>query len=248
MDWQDQGFVLAARRHGESDAILTLLTREHGRHLGIVKGGSGKRHRAVVEIGNRLTADWHARLSEHLGRFQVELSAPHAAMVLSDPPRLAALSAACATLDAALPEREPHPEIFDDFAELAAALSDAKAGWPGDFVRWEGRVLGALGFGLDLRHCAVTGETEGLAYVSPKTGRAVTAEAGRLHRDKLLPLPAFLLETDVAPPRDDLIAGLRLTGYFLDRHVFAHAPKHGAADARARLIERLAGWTQAARK
>jgi DNA repair protein RecO (recombination protein O) len=239
MDWQDQGFVLAARRHGESDAILTLLTREHGRHLGIVKGGSWRRHRAVVEIGNRITADWHARLSEHLGRFQVELSAPHAAMVLSDPARLAALSSACATLDSALPEREPHADVFDDFAELARLLSDGKTDWPADFVRWEGRLLTALGFGLDLTQCAVTGETEGLAYVSPKTGRAVTAEAGRLHKDKLLPLPAFLLGAQVRPSRDELIAGLRLTGYFLDRHVFAHAPKHGASDARTRLIERL---------
>ncbi len=240
MDWQDDGFVLAARRHGESDAILTLLTREHGRHLGIVKGGSGKRQRAVVEIGNRVTADWHARLAEHLGRFAVELAAPHAALCLDDAARLAALSSACATLDAALPEREPHPDIFDDFATLAAALSERRADWPAEFVRWEARLLTALGFGLDLRHCAVTGETEGLAYVSPKTGRAVTAEAGRLHKDKLLPLPAFLRDIAATVSRDDLVAGLRLTGYFLERHVFAHAIKHGAADARARLVERLA--------
>jgi DNA repair protein RecO (recombination protein O) len=246
MDWQDQGFVLAARRHGEGDAILTLLTRAHGRHLGIVKGGSGKRQRAVVEIGNRVTADWHARLSEHLGRFAVELAAPHAALVLSDPARLAALSAACATLDAALPEREPHPDIFDDFAALAGALSDSRQDWPADFVRWEARLLTALGFGLDLRHCAVTGATEGLAYVSPKTGRAVTAEAGRLHKDRLLPLSGFLLVPESAPTRDELIAGLRLTGYFLDRHVFAHAPKHGASDARARLVERIAARKQGA--
>jgi DNA repair protein RecO (recombination protein O) len=162
-------------------------------------------------------------------------------MMLSDPARLAALSSACATLDAALPEREPHPDIFDDFAELAGALSDRKENWPADFVRWEARLLTTLGFGLDLTQCAVTGETEGLAYVSPKTGRAVTTEAGRLHRDKLLALPAFLLNAQAHPSCDDLIAGLRLTGYFLDRHVFAHAPKHGASDARTRLIERLAG-------
>jgi DNA repair protein RecO (recombination protein O) len=239
MDWQDQGFVLAARRHGESDAILTLLTREHGRHLGIVKGGSGKRQRAVVEIGNRVTADWHARLSEHLGRYQIELAAPHAALCLNDPPRLAALSSACATLDAALPEREPHADIFDDFAALASALSEAKAGWPADFVRWEARLLTTLGFGLDLTQCALTGETEGLAYVSPKTGRAATAEAAGLHKERLLALPAFLLHPDTPAGRDDLIAGLRLTGHFLERHVFAQAPRPGASEARARLLERI---------
>lgn len=239
MDWQDQGFVLAARRHGESDAILTVLTRDHGRHLGIVKGGSGRRQRAIVEIGNAVTAHWHARLSEHLGRFQVELSAPHAAMCMADPARLAALSAACATLDAALPEREPHDDIFDEFAALAEQLSGRAADWPSQYNRWEARLLSSLGFGLDLSHCAVTGETEGLAYVSPKTGRAVTAEAGKLHKDRLLPLPAFLVRERERASRDDLIAGLRLTGYFLDRHVFAHAPRPGAAEARARLIERL---------
>jgi DNA repair protein RecO (recombination protein O) len=212
MDWQDQGFVLAARRHGESDAILTVLTREHGRHLGIVKGG----------------------------RFQVELAAPHAALCMADPARLAALSAACATLDAALPEREPHEDVFDDFAALAEQVSRKAVDWPTQYNRWEARLLSSLGFGLDLSQCAVTGATEGLAFVSPKTGRAVTAEAGRLHKDRLLPLPAFLIQDRERPPRDELIAGLRLTGYFLERHVFAHALKPGAAEARARLIERLA--------
>jgi DNA repair protein RecO (recombination protein O) len=239
MDWQDQGFVLAARRHGESDAILTVLTREHGRHLGIVKGGTGRRQRAVVEIGNAVTAHWHARLTEHLGRFQVELAAPHAAMCMADPARLAALSAACATLDAALPEREPHEDVFDDFAALVEQLSRNAVDWPAQYNRWEARLLSSLGFGLDLSQCAVTGETEGLAFVSPKTGRAVTAEAGKLHKDRLLPLPAFLIRDREKPGREELVAGLRLTGYFLDRHVFAHALRPGATEARARLIERL---------
>jgi DNA repair protein RecO (recombination protein O) len=239
MDWQDQGFVLAARRHGESDAILTVLTREHGRHLGIVKGGTGRRQRAIVEVGNAVAAHWHARLSEHLGRFQVELTTPHAALCMADPARLAALSAACAVLDAALPEREPHADVFDEFAALAEQLSRQAVDWPTQYVRWEVRLLSALGFGLDLSQCAVTGEREGLAYVSPKTGRAVTAEAGKLYKDQLLPLPGFLLQEREKPTRDDLVAGLRLTGYFLDRHVFAHAVKPGATEARARLIERL---------
>jgi DNA repair protein RecO (recombination protein O) len=194
----------------------------------------------VVEIGNAVTAHWHARLSEHLGRFQVELTTPHAGLCMADAARLAALSAACATLDAALPEREPHEDVFDDFAALAEQLSRNAVDWPTQFVRWEARLLSSLGFGLDLSQCAVTGETAGLAYVSPKTGRAVTAEAGKLHKDRLLPLPSFLLQDREKPVRADLIAGLRLTGYFLDRHVFAHAPKPGAAEARARLIERLA--------
>ena len=131
-------------------------------------------------------------------------------------------------------------------ASWRAPLSDGKAEWPADFVRWEARLLTTLGFGLDLTHCAVTGETEGLAYVSPKTGRAVTAEAGRLHKGKLLPLPTFLLSSQIRPSRDELVAGLRLTGYFLDRHVFAHAPKQGASDARTRLVERMVARKQGA--
>jgi DNA repair protein RecO (recombination protein O) len=130
--------------------------------------------------------------------------------------------------------------VFDDFAALAEQLSRQAVDWPTQFVRWEARLLSSLGFGLDLSQGAVTGAREGLAYVSPKTGRAVTAEVGKLHKDKLLPLPAFLLQERDKPGRDALVAGLRLTGYFLDRHVFAHAPKPGAAEARARLIERLA--------
>jgi DNA repair protein RecO (recombination protein O) len=193
----------------------------------------------VVEVGSAVTAHWYARLSEHLGRFQVELATPHAAMCMADPARLAALSAACATLDAALPEREPHEDVFDDFAALVEQLSRSAVDWPTQYVRWEARLLSSLGFGLDLTQCAVTGEREGLAYVSPKTGRAVTAEAGKLHKDRLLPLPSFLIRDQDKPGRDDLVAGLRLTGYFLDRHVFAQALKPGAAEARARLIERL---------
>ena len=234
MDWQDEAIVLAARHYGEHDAILTVLTRENGRHLGLLKAGFSRRQRPNIELGNRLQATWRARLEEQLGSFQIECLHPVAAMLLDQPRRLAALASACAVVDAALPEREPHPDIFHDLDVLIAQLTEdavllepaaaSDLGWLMAYVRWEVTLLSDLGFGLDLTHCAVTGETEGLAYVSPKTGRAVTAAAGLSYRDRLLALPSFLSQDPIlAQDSADILAGLRLTGHFLERHVFSQA-------------------------
>lgn len=235
MDWQDEAIVLAARHFGEHDAILTVLTRENGRHLGLLRAGFSRRQRPHIELGNRLQASWRARLEEQLGNFQIECLHSVAAMLLDQPRRLAALASACAVVDAALPEREPHPDIFADLDILIAQLTDditapldsakpSDLAWLTAYVRWELTLLSDLGFGLDLTHCAVTGETAGLAFVSPKTGRAVTAAAGHTYKDRLLTLPAFL-SRDLALAQDDadILAGLRLTGHFLERHVFAQS-------------------------
>jgi DNA repair protein RecO (recombination protein O) len=241
MDWQDEAIVLSARHFGEHDAILTVLTRSNGRHLGLVRGGFSRRQRPTIELGNRLQASWRARLAEQLGNFQIECLRSVAALLLDQPRRLAALASACSIVDAALPEREPFPEIFDDLDQLIALLTDDTSGaaelaWLTAYVRWEITLLIDLGFGLDLSHCAVTGETEGLAYVSPKTGRAVTAAAGRGYQDRLLVLPAFLARDDVlAMDAADLLAGLRLTGHFLERHVFAQTGALSRSQAPAAL-------------
>ena len=218
MQWDDTGFVLAARRHGEHGLIAEVLTCEHGRHLGFVRGGQSPRLRALWQTGNEVAAHWQGRLPEHLGNFGCELVRAHAARFLDDALRLAALAAASA-LAAALPEREPHADLFAAFGRLLGAL-DSRADWPQCYVSWECELLAGLGFGLDLGRCAVTGATEDLAYVSPKSGRAVSRAAGLPYHDKLLPLPAFLWR-GVGAGRDELAAGLRLTGYFLQRHVFA---------------------------
>lgn len=244
MDWQDEGIVLASRRHGEGDSVLSVLTREHGRHLGLVKGGASRRQRPVLEIGNRLTVIWRARLAEQLGQFQVEQATAVAAGLLDDPLRLAGLAAACAVTDLALPEREPHAEVFADLAALIEVIVAGAAGWPRGYVSWELALLADLGFGLDLGHCAVTGATAGLAFISPKTGRAVTAAAGLPYAERLLVLPAFLTDRTAAADRADLLAGLRLTGHFLERHAF-HQSGHPGGNgkrlaARDRFIERLA--------
>ena len=249
MDWSDDGIVLATRRHGESAAIVQLLTRAHGRHAGLVRGGRGAKARGVLQPGNRVAATWRARLAEHLGVYTCDLTHAHAAELMNDPLRLAGLSAACAIAEVALPEREPHGPLYDGFL----ALLDAFGGdhWPEVYVRWELGLLGELGYGLDLDRCAATGRKDALAYVSPKTGRAVSLSAGEPYRDKLLPLPGFLIGRPVPGP-GEVPAGLRLTGYFLDKHVFTPRRENtGSGDsalppARKRLAERLGGPVSAA--
>jgi DNA repair protein RecO (recombination protein O) len=249
IEWSDDGIVLSARRHGESAAIVSLLTRAHGRHAGIVLGGAGRRARGVYEPGNCVAATWRARLSEHLGHYACELAESRAAALLDDALRLAALTSATAILDAALPEREPHERLFDSLDGLVAQLCDASAGtsWPARYVRFELDLLTDLGFGLDLTRCAATGRSDDLAYVSPKTGRAVSTAAAEPYRDRLLVLPSFLRNgaTSSRPvPNADILAGLALTGFFLDRHVLSHgAPetvgKAVLPAARERLLSRL---------
>jgi DNA repair protein RecO (recombination protein O) len=271
MEWRDVGFVLSARRHGESALIAEFLTREHGRHAGLVRGGQSPRRRALLQAGNAVAATWRGRLPEHLGTFECELAEAHAARLLDDPGRLAALNAAVALLLAALPEREPHPDVYASFAALLGALTptllsrafpladppppagegrvgarsaggsglahDSAPAWVESYVLWECGLLAALGFGLDLGRCAATGTNEDLAYVSPRSGRAVSREAGRPYHDKLLPLPAFLWREAAADPAD-IVAGLALTRHFLLHHLFE--PQGGRLpEARDRFAERV---------
>jgi DNA repair protein RecO (recombination protein O) len=236
MEWHDSGFVLAARRHGENAVIVELLTRDHGRHAGLVRGGQSPKLRAVLQPGNEVAAVWRGRLAEHLGSIACEIVRTYAARILDDPERLAALSAAAALVAAALPEREPHPDVFASFESLLDAL-DSATDWPARYVGWERDLLAALGFGLDLGCCAVTGATTDLAYVSPRTGRAVSRAAGLPYHDKLLALPEFLWRSEPAD-RDQIALGMTLTGHFLVRHVFVPQGRILPA-ARSRLFERM---------
>src|SRR5260221_14312319 len=175
MEWRDTGFVLATRRHGESSLIVELLTREHGRHAGLVRGGQSPRRRALLQPGNSVTASWRGRLPEHLGTIECELIDPFAARLLDDPDRLAALGAACALLVAALPEREPQSDLYLSFAGLLGALDSVSASvgdWAQSYVVWECDLLAGLGFGLDLGCCSAAGATEEPGYLSPRSRRA----------------------------------------------------------------------------
>ena len=239
MHWQDDGIVLAARKHGETSLVVSLLTRAHGRHAGLVRGGIGRRLKGVLQAGNEVHAEWRARLAEHLGTFAIEPAAAHTALLLDDPLRLAGLAAACALAEAALPEREPHLPLYDAFRVLLGSLTTGDADWPAVYVRWELGLLAELGFGLDLSRCAATGVVEGLTHVSPKTGRAVSADAARPYAERLFRLPPFLGSSTNAAAAADVRDGFALTGFFLDRYVFA---PHGQSmpAARDRLVDRFA--------
>lgn len=236
MEWRDEGIVLAARRHGEASLVVSLLTPGHGRHAGLVRGGGSARAGGIYQPGNRVSAHWRARLEEHLGNFRCELVAGEAARLLDDPPRLAALASACALIEAGLPERAPHPALYQGTLALIEALPGPV--WGRAYVGWEVALLAELGFGLDLGACAATGVTEGLAYVSPKSGRAVSLAAGAPWHDRLLPLPRFLVDPAVTAEGAEILAGLRLTGHFLEVHLFGASDRPLPA-ARGRLLERL---------
>lgn len=216
MDWNDHGIVLSARRHGESSMILSILTEAHGRHAGLMHGGQSRRRRGVLEPGNLVAATWRARLEEHLGTYTVELVTGYAARILDHADRLSALTAICAMLDTSLAERELHPGLFGDTLQLIDGLE--REDFAARYVRWEIDLLSELGYGLDLSSCAATGVVDDLIYVSPRSGQAVSRDAGAPYRDKLLPLPDFL-KGEGQPNAGDVLDGLRLAGYFLDRHV-----------------------------
>ena len=238
----DRGIVLSARRHGDSSVVLSLLTEEHGRFAGVVRGGQSRRNRGLLEKGNLVSATWRARLEEHLGNYTVEMMTGHAARLLDRSDRLAALDAVCAMVDTCLAEREPHSELFAATLALVEALDGDN--WAAHLVIWEIGLLGELGFGLDLPCCAATGVNDGLAYVSPRSGRAVSLSAGEPYRDRLLPLPPFLLGQGVAGPAD-ISPGLALSDYFLQRHV--SSPQGGRLpDSRERLLQSLRRMAAAA--
>lgn len=232
MEWTDEGIVLGVRRHGESSAIVELLTREHGRHLGLVRGGASSRMRPLLQPGNSVTALWRARLDEHLGMYALEGTRLRAATLLASSHAVYGVTH-LAALARLLPERDPHADIYemlqgtlDDFEDTGIAAVH--------MIRFELAMLTELGFGLDLETCAATGETTDLIYVSPKSGGAVSRTAGEPWRDRLLPLPAFLRESEGGANSwsdQDLLDGFQITGLFLLRHVLEPRGQ-GHSDAR----------------
>jgi DNA repair protein RecO (recombination protein O) len=233
MEWSDDAIVLSTRPHGESGAILELLTRAHGRHLGLVRGGTGSRKRPVLQPGNTLHVQWRARLAEHLGSYTAELARPRAGELMDSRERLAGLNAFAAIAAAALPEREAHADVFaGSEILLEAMLAGDAAHWLPLYVRWEAGLLDSLGFGLDLKHCAVTGQSHDLTHVSPRSGRAVSRDAGAAYAARMFVLPGFLAGTGTAPDAAAVRAGLDLTGHFLLERVLR---PHGRAMPPARL-------------
>ena len=239
MEWEATAIVVQTTPYGEGDALVFLLTAEHGLHRGLVRGGSSRRHRSTWDVGNLLQARWVGRTSEHLGSFSGELIDAPMTRLLDDALLLAAVPAACATAAGALAERVVVQDAYRALLLLLAHLVNGDVPMAA-FVRWELALLRDLGFGLDLERCAVTGRTDGLAYVSPRTGRAVVEDAAGGWGARLLPLPRFLAGgADCDASLEDLLAGFGLTGHFLSRDAFGQ--RHQAVPAaRTRLLDMLA--------
>jgi len=239
MHWIDEGLILSAKKYGENSVILQALTMEHGRHAGLVRGGSGKRLRGILQPGNHVGLRWQSRLSDQLGNYSVEAKSSTGALLFDQPLSLVAASSALSLLEKVLPEREIHTGLFEATSLLIKNLSSDIEHWGPLFVRWELGVLTELGYGLDLTECAATGDREDLIYVSPKSSRAVSRGAGEPYRHKLLPLPEFLLtgKSDSNQSRliSDILNGLQLTGYFIHKNLLAHYGKE-SLPARERFV------------
>jgi DNA repair protein RecO (recombination protein O) len=234
MQWSDEGIILSVRPHGETAAVVELLTRTHGRHLALVHGGRSRRLRPVLQTGNHVDATWKARLSEHLGHATLELRRGYAAEAMDSALALSGLTS-LAAMARFLPERDPHPNLFEVTLFVLGFLDDPSV-WPTLYVRWELALLQEMGFGLDLSACAATGANDQLIYVSPKTGRAVSASAGEPYKDRLFALPAFLTKARQGGASSaDIAAGLALSGHFLETRLLQ---PQGIAmpDARQRLV------------
>ncbi len=236
MDWRDEGILLSARRHGETAAIIDVLTSAHGRHAGVVRGGASRRIAPILQPGAQLDVTWRARLEEHLGSFAVEPVRSRAAL-LGDRTTLAALNAVTGLLGFGLAEREVYPGLYERTCALLD-LMETNDLWPLAYVRWEVALLESLGFALDLERCAVTGGVDELAFVSPRTGRAVSKAGAGKWKEKLLPLsPALLGEG--AGSREDILDALRVTGHFLANGLAQSLGNKPLPQARERLIDRL---------
>ncbi len=237
MEWQAQGIILSVRSHGENSAIAEILTAEHGRHAGLVRGATSKRMRGILQPGNLVDAHWRARLAEHLGMFSIEAVQARAVPLFDDALALAGLNAACALAVMALPEREAHPQMYNAFDVLTGAMDNNDL-WPALYVRWEAGILQALGYGLALERCVASGAVDNLTHVSPRSGAAVSADAAAPYLDQLMPLPGFLRDSSCPLEAGDIANGLALTGFFLERRVLWPINKT-LPEARARLLERL---------
>jgi DNA repair protein RecO (recombination protein O) len=235
MEWRDQGILLSSRRHGETSAIIEVFTPSQGRHAGIVRGGTSRKIAPILQPGAQLDLTWRARLEDHIGAFTVEPVRSRAAVAMGGRLALAGLNAVTGLVSFCLPEREAHLPLYARTEALLDLLGQDDV-WPLAYLRWELSLLSELGYGLDLSECAVTGATEGLVYVSPKSGRAVSRAGAGEWANRLLPLPDVLLGLGDAD-NAEIAQGFKTTGHFLEAHLAADLGSKPLPEARARYIE-----------
>lgn len=241
MEWREEGLLLSVRPHGEAAAIIEVFTEGHGRHAGVVRGGTGRKLAPILQPGAQLDLTWRARLDAHIGAFTVEPLRSRTADLMASRALLAGLGAVCALLIHALPEREAHADLYHRTLGLLDLMAQVEI-WPLAYLRWELALLEDLGFGLDLSRCTVTGATEDLAFVSPRTGRAVSRTGAGDWAARLLPLPPALRGEGVGETAD-VLHGLETTGYFMRHRLAPALGDKPLPQARARLIEALSRQT-----
>ncbi|OWU81113.1 DNA repair protein RecO [Phaeobacter sp. 22II1-1F12B] len=235
MDWRDHGILLGQRRHGETSAIIEVFTRDHGRHAGIVRGGTSRKIAPILQPGAQLDVTWRARLEDHMGSFTVEPMRSRAAAAMSGRLALAGLNAVCALLRFCLPEREAHHALYQRSEQLLDLLGQDDI-WPLAYLKWEMALLEEMGFGLDLSACAATGTNEELIYVSPRSGKAVSRQGAGEWADRMLPLPDFLgMGAEITDA--GIAEGYRMTGYFLENKLAPALGHKPLPEARARFTE-----------
>lgn len=234
MDWRGTGILLSVRRHGETSSIIDVFTQHKGRHAGVVRGGTSRKLAPILQPGAQLDVAWHARLEDHIGNYAVEPVRSRAALVMGDRLALAGLNAVTGLLSFCLPEREPLPALYRRSEQLLDLLGQ-NAVWPLAYLRWEVALLEEMGFGLDLSVCAATGTRDDLAFVSPKTGRAVSRSGAGDWAARLLPLPPVLRAEGTAPDKE-IAQALETTGYFLSVHLAQELGNRPLPDARARFV------------
>lgn len=234
IEWREEGILLAVRTHGESSAIIDVLTEGHGRHAGVVRGGASRKMTPVLQPGGQLDLTWKARLNEHLGSFVVEPLRSRAANIMGDRLALAGLSAISALLCQTLPEREPHPALYRRTLGLFDLFGNSDL-WPLAYLRWEMALLEELGYGLDLSACAATGTNEDLCFISPKSGKAVSAQGAGEWASRMLDLPPVMRGEGEANG-SEILRALATTGYFLENRVMFALGKKDLPAARARLV------------
>ncbi|MFZ7092391.1 DNA repair protein RecO [Primorskyibacter sp. 2E233] len=242
MEWRDTGILLSTRKHGENSLILEVFTPEHGRHLGVLRGGTSRKMAPYLQPGAQLDLTWKARLEDHMGAFTAEPERSRAAMALGHRIALAGLNTTLALLTFCLPEREAHRPLYNRSEALLDLLGQPDL-WPLAYLRWELALLEELGFGLDLTRCAATGSTEDLAYVSPKSGRAVSRAGAGEWADRMLPLPDVLLGKGAAPDRE-IVTALQTTGFFLEHRLAPQLSDRPLPAARSAFLDLLARQSQ----
>ena len=242
IEWRGEGILLTSRTHGETSAIIEVFTAEQGRHAGVVRGGTSRKIAPILQPGAQLDVLWRARLSEHIGSFQVEPVRSRAAVALGDRLALAGLNAVTALLAFCLPEREPHPALYVQSEQLLDLLGQSDV-WPLAYLQWEMQLLKEMGYGLELDRCAATGATDDVIYVSPKSGRAVSRAGAGEWADRLLPLPPVLRREGDAPDHE-IAEALTTTGYFLSEHLAKNLGGKPLPAARGRFVETFRRTTE----